>query len=112
MSFIVGPLSGALFAGGIYYGFSNLIQTRTEQHRSDLHTLSQRLIAPPSIHPAPPTAAARIVRNPFGSLVKHSWNDRLTGLYSSVRRESSRAGAWGRSVLYGGDASEKPDLRE
>ncbi|KAH9834751.1 uncharacterized protein C8Q71DRAFT_766217 [Rhodofomes roseus] len=36
MSFLVGPISGALAAGGVYYGFSTMIQTRTEQHRTDV----------------------------------------------------------------------------
>ncbi|KAF8957528.1 hypothetical protein BDZ97DRAFT_104269 [Flammula alnicola] len=48
MSFLVGPVSGALVAGGVYYGFSNLIQTRTEQHIKDLHALSVRLVETPN----------------------------------------------------------------
>ncbi|KAI0058482.1 hypothetical protein BV25DRAFT_1830147 [Artomyces pyxidatus] len=107
MSFLLGPLSGALVAGGVYYGFSNLIQTRTEQHREDLHTLSQRLITPPSTHPAPPPASARIVRAPFSTFVKQSWNEKISGLYEGVRREGSRASSWGRRVLYGGEATER-----
>ncbi|KAI0310961.1 hypothetical protein OF83DRAFT_814403 [Amylostereum chailletii] len=108
MSFVIGPLSGALVAGGVYFGFSNLIQTRTEQHRADLHTLSQRLITPPSTHPVPPPASARIVRDPFSSMVKHQWNEKLSSFYIGARREGERAGEWCRRVLYGGEASKNP----
>ncbi|KAH8997953.1 hypothetical protein EDB92DRAFT_1837107 [Lactarius akahatsu] len=88
MSFLIGPVSGALVAGGIYYGFSNLIE-------SNLHALSQKLVTPPSEHDAPPTAAARIVKKPLTALVKQGWNEKVRG---------DRASSWGREVLYGGDA--------
>ncbi|KAN0107731.1 hypothetical protein V8E52_009820 [Russula decolorans] len=105
MSFIIGPLSGALVAGGIYYGFSNLIESRTNRHREDLHTLSRRLITPPAEYDPPPPAAARIVMKPFAELIKQSWNDKVGGLYALTRKEGERASSWGRRVLYGGDAS-------
>ncbi|KAI0267492.1 hypothetical protein BC834DRAFT_871540 [Gloeopeniophorella convolvens] len=104
MSFLIGPVSGALVAGGVYYGFSNLIESRTEQHRKDLHVLARRLITPPAEQDPPPSAADRITHSPFTSIVKQSWNDRLGELYGFTRREGERAGAWGRKVLYGGDA--------
>ncbi|KAI9513390.1 hypothetical protein F5148DRAFT_1155476 [Russula earlei] len=105
MSFIVGPLSGALVAGGVYYGFSHLIESRTNRHREDLRALSQRLIAPPSEYDPPPPAAARIVMKPFTELVKQSWNDKVGRLYSLTRKEGERASALGRRIFYGGDAS-------
>jgi len=105
MSFIISSLSGALVAGGIYYGFSNLIELRTNRHREDLHALSRRLITPPAEHNPPPAAAARIVMKPFTELVKQSWNDKVGRLYALTRKEGERASSLERRVLYGGDAS-------
>ncbi|KAF8480073.1 hypothetical protein DFH94DRAFT_459432 [Russula ochroleuca] len=105
MSFVIGPLSGALVAGGIYYGFSNLVESRTNRHREDLHTLSKRLITPPAEYDPPPPAAARIVMKPFMEVIKQSWNDKVGGIYALTRKEGERASSWGRRVLYGGDAS-------
>ncbi|KAH9993303.1 hypothetical protein BJV74DRAFT_770993 [Russula compacta] len=105
MSFIIGPLSGALVAGGIYYGFSNLIDSRTDRHRQDLHALSRRLITPPAEYDPPTPAAARIVMKPFTELIKQSWNDKIGGFYALTRKEGERASSWGRRVLYGGDSS-------
>ncbi|EIM87364.1 uncharacterized protein STEHIDRAFT_56384 [Stereum hirsutum FP-91666 SS1] len=106
MSFVLGPLSGALVAGGFYYGFSNLIQTRTEKHRRDMHTLSIQLITPPSAHPAPASAAARIVHEPFSSILKTQWNERLAGLYRTVGDSEGRLVQWGKKVLYGERTSD------
>ncbi|KAJ3967934.1 hypothetical protein EV361DRAFT_928351 [Lentinula raphanica] len=80
MSFLLGPVSGALVAGGIYYGFSNLIQTRTKQLSTDLHIQSTLLLHSPtpawiSTYPSP--AASRIERKPFLSLVQAGWNEQL-----------------------------------
>ncbi|ETW77448.1 hypothetical protein HETIRDRAFT_326986 [Heterobasidion irregulare TC 32-1] len=107
MSFVLGPISGALVAGGIYYSFSSLINARTEQHRRDLHTLSRRLLEPPSSHPAPPPASARIVQQPFLSLIKNQWNEKLTSLYRSTGDFEDRAMEWGKRVLYGGPSSSE-----
>lgn len=70
-----------------------------------LHVLSQRLITPPSEYDPPPPAAARVVRKPFTALIKQSWNEKVGDLYVCTRRGGKWAGSWGRSVLYGGDAS-------
>ncbi|KAF9810973.1 hypothetical protein IEO21_06730 [Rhodonia placenta] len=104
MSFLVGPVSGALAAGGVYYGFSTLIQTRTEQHRSDLHKLSQRLLDAPSNIPAPASAAQRIVRHPFASLLKNQWNTQLETLFQGADGWGRRVSDWTRDKLYGGGA--------
>ncbi|GLB39736.1 putative component of the MICOS complex, a large protein complex of the mitochondrial inner membrane that plays crucial roles in the maintenance of crista junctions, inner membrane architecture, and formation of contact sites to the outer membrane [Lyophyllum shimeji] len=81
MSFLIGPVSGALVAGGIYYGFSNLIHTRTDQLSKDLQTLSARLIEHPTLVQAPPPAAARITHHPFSSLLKDKWNQEIAKLF-------------------------------
>ncbi|KAH9171803.1 hypothetical protein EDB89DRAFT_1968725 [Lactarius sanguifluus] len=104
MSFLIGPVSGALVASGIYYGFSNLIESRTIQHRDNLHALSQKLVTPPSEHDTPPTAAARVVKKPLTALVKQGWNEKVSELYALTGRGGDRASSWGREVLYGGDA--------
>jgi altered-inheritance-of-mitochondria protein 5 len=35
MSFLLGTTAGALVAGGVYYGFSNLVHGRTVQHQAE-----------------------------------------------------------------------------
>ncbi|KAJ4483595.1 hypothetical protein J3R30DRAFT_1806081 [Lentinula aciculospora] len=80
MSFLLGPVSGALVAGGIYYGFSNLIQARTKQLSTDLHIQSTLLLHSPtpawiSTYPSP--AASRIEQRPFLSQLQASWNEQL-----------------------------------
>ncbi|KAH8080719.1 hypothetical protein BXZ70DRAFT_638299 [Cristinia sonorae] len=105
MSFLVGPLSGALVAGGVYYGFSNMIHSRTERHRVDLHRLSNELITStplPSTAPAP--ASSRIVYQPFTSMLKHRWNAQVESLVKGARSWDENLGEWGRRWLYGGDA--------
>lgn len=111
MSFLIGPVSGALVAGGIYYGFSNLMESRTNQHRDNLHVLSQKLITPPSEHDPPPTAAARIVKKPLTTLIKQRWNEKVNELYGLTGRGGERASSWGREMLYGGDASADGENR-
>ncbi|KAG7445027.1 uncharacterized protein BT62DRAFT_933442 [Guyanagaster necrorhizus] len=101
MSFLVGPVSGALVAGGVYYGFSNLIQSRTEQHRKDLHQLCVRLVETPSIVIAPPSAASRIAARPFSSFVHEKWNGEVDAAYHWVRTADKRVQEWGRKLLYG-----------
>ncbi|KAF8816304.1 hypothetical protein BYT27DRAFT_7184146 [Phlegmacium glaucopus] len=101
MSILLGPISGALIAGGVYYGFSNLIQTRTEQHRKDLHALSVRLVDTPTLVQAPPPAAARIKPHPFTSHLKSQWNNEVAALVSGVQNFDKTALNWGRSLLYG-----------
>ncbi|TFY59540.1 hypothetical protein EVG20_g7755 [Dentipellis fragilis] len=111
MSFLVGPVSGALVAGGIYYGFSNLIQSRTEQHRQDLHHLAQHFSEPIPPHPAPASAAARVVHRPFTTLLKHQWNEKIAVFFDSTRASEERVADWGRRTLYGGPPSSEPSKR-
>jgi altered-inheritance-of-mitochondria protein 5 len=105
MSALVGPLSGALVAGSFYYGFSNLIQSRTEQHRRDLRILSVRMNEAPTHISAPPSAASRIT--PTSSLLQTSWNEQLTNVYRTLSHLDDRVVEWGRRVLYQGDAGEQ-----
>ncbi|KAF8152986.1 hypothetical protein B0H34DRAFT_87192 [Crassisporium funariophilum] len=101
MSILLGPISGALVAGGVYYGFSNLMRTRTEQHRKDLHTLSVRLVETPALIQAPPSAAARIKPHPFTSQLKSQWNHEIAVLFAGFGNIDRSALAWGRSLVYG-----------
>ncbi|KAK0202542.1 hypothetical protein DFS33DRAFT_1341027 [Desarmillaria ectypa] len=101
MSFLLGPVSGALVAGGVYYGFSNLIQSRTEQHHKDLHQLSVRLVETPNVVIAPPSAASRIAHRPFASLIHETWNGEVDAVYHWVRTSDKRLQEWGRKLLYG-----------
>ncbi|KIJ16425.1 hypothetical protein PAXINDRAFT_113541 [Paxillus involutus ATCC 200175] len=101
MSFLAGSLAGALVTGGVYYGFSNLIQTRTAQHRSDLHVLSQRLIGASTIVPSPPPASTRITHRPFTSMLQSQWNEQVAGAFATVGRWERRASEWGRKLVYG-----------
>ncbi|KZT04924.1 uncharacterized protein LAESUDRAFT_682052 [Laetiporus sulphureus 93-53] len=105
MSSLLGPISGALVAGGIYYGFSAMIQTRTEQHRADLHRLSQRLLDAPTSIPAPPAAVQRITHHPLASMLKSQWNAQIETVFRTARGWDRRAIDWTRRVLYGGDAA-------
>ncbi|XP_006455170.1 hypothetical protein AGABI2DRAFT_194822 [Agaricus bisporus var. bisporus H97] len=101
----VGPVAGALVAGGVYYGFSNLIQTRTDQIRRDLHTLSSRLVDSPTAVIAPPSAAARISRHPWTSYAESQWNQEIAYLFAGVRDWDRKLSQWGRKVLYGEQTS-------
>ncbi|KAL6304677.1 hypothetical protein BKA93DRAFT_732580 [Sparassis latifolia] len=104
MSILVGPAAGALVAGGIYYGFSSMMQSWTERHRSDLHTLSQRLLEAPSQVNAPPAASERITHHPFSSMLKGEWNAQVATLFRNVGEWNRRATEWGRRTLYGGES--------
>ncbi|KAH7883022.1 hypothetical protein F5I97DRAFT_168563 [Phlebopus sp. FC_14] len=101
MSFVAGSLAGAIVTGGIYYGFSNLIQTRTTRLRSDLHILSERLINASTVVPSPPPASARIAQRPFVSLLQSKWNEELAGVFAAVGKWERTASDWGRKILYG-----------
>ncbi|KAF9556816.1 hypothetical protein CPC08DRAFT_710903 [Agrocybe pediades] len=101
MSALIGPLSGALVAGGIYYGFSNLIQTRTEQHIRDLHALSTRLVDSPNVVLAPPSAAMRVKPHPFTNELKYRWNREIAALFLGFQNLDRSVVRWGRSLLYG-----------
>ncbi|KAJ7181503.1 hypothetical protein C8R43DRAFT_969386 [Mycena crocata] len=101
MSFLLGPVSGALVAGGLYYGYSNMIQTRTEMHKRDLHTLSVRLVETPALIMAPPSAATRITPRPFTTIVKSKWNEEVATLFTGLRDWDIRAQEWGKRLLYG-----------
>ncbi|KAM6501211.1 hypothetical protein JOM56_004225 [Amanita muscaria] len=101
MSFLVGPASGALVAGGVYYGFSNLIHTTTQQHRKDLHELSARISgASTALLQAPPPAATRIGRRPFISYVESRWNQEIETLFRGFYSWDTRLQEWGRDLLY------------
>ncbi|KAF9484067.1 hypothetical protein BDN70DRAFT_872966 [Pholiota conissans] len=106
MSFLIGPISGALVAGGVYYGFSNLMQTRTNQHIKDLHALSVRLVETPTLVQAPPPAATRIKPHPFTSEIKSQWNDEIAAVFKRIQSLDRTAVEWGRSLLYGPPTTE------
>ncbi|KIM60505.1 hypothetical protein SCLCIDRAFT_1216785 [Scleroderma citrinum Foug A] len=101
MSFVAGSVAGALISGGVYYGFSNLIQTRTTEHRSDLHNLSERLVTASSVVPSPSPASTRIAHRPFLALIQSRWNEELASAFSAVTRWERHASEWGRKMLYG-----------
>ncbi|PPQ68097.1 hypothetical protein CVT25_014260 [Psilocybe cyanescens] len=105
MSVLLGPLSGALVAGGVYYGFSNLMQTRTQQHIKDLHALSVRLVETPNVVLAPPSAAARIKPHNFTTELKSQWNHEIACLFKGFQNLDRSAVAWGKSLLYGPSVS-------
>ncbi|KAF9030308.1 hypothetical protein BDZ89DRAFT_949842 [Hymenopellis radicata] len=107
MSVLVGPIAGGLVAGGVYYGFSNLIQSRTEQHRKDLHLLSVRLVDAPTVVPAPPCAASRIAHQPFASLMHEKWNEQVDAAYNWVRTSDRRLEDWGHRLLHGDQRDSK-----
>ncbi|KAI0634571.1 hypothetical protein C8Q77DRAFT_1055426 [Trametes polyzona] len=108
MSFLVGTASGALVAGGVYYGLSSMISTRTQQHRVDLHHLSERLVNASSDIPAPTPAAARIPHRPFVSMLQNGWNNQIEALFRSTRDLDQQVMDWARKTLYGGDV-KRPD---
>ncbi|PPQ77866.1 hypothetical protein CVT26_005446 [Gymnopilus dilepis] len=101
MSFLLGPISGALVAGGVYYGFSNLIRTRTQQHINDLHLLSTQLTTTPPPISAPDPAMSRIQPRPFSTELKSRWNDQIAAVFSTVYSLDRTAVEWGRSLIYG-----------
>ncbi|KAF8902534.1 hypothetical protein CPB84DRAFT_1645003, partial [Gymnopilus junonius] len=101
MSFLLGPLSGALVAGGVYYGFSNLIRTRTQQHITDLHNLSVRLVETPTLVPAPDPAATRVKPHAFSAELKSRWNEQIAALFTNVHSLDRTAVEWGKSLVYG-----------
>ncbi|KAF9531067.1 hypothetical protein CPB83DRAFT_761943 [Crepidotus variabilis] len=111
MSF-VGPLSGALVAGGVYYGFSNLIHTRTEQHRKDLHLLSVRLVETPNLVQAPPSAATRVQPHPLSTEVKAQWNREVENLFRGFQNLDKSVVDWGRSLLYGTSSQEMVEPKQ
>ncbi|KAJ7675560.1 hypothetical protein B0H17DRAFT_1207595 [Mycena rosella] len=104
MSFLLGPVSGALVAGGLYYGYSNMIQTRTEGHRRDLHVLSVRLVETPALIMAPPSAATRITPRPFSALIEARWNQEIAFLYAGLGEWETRVQEWGKRLLRSPDA--------
>ncbi|KIJ64681.1 hypothetical protein HYDPIDRAFT_89906 [Hydnomerulius pinastri MD-312] len=105
MSFVAGSLAGALVTGGVYYGFSNLMQTRTAQHRGDLHVLSERFINATTTIPSPPPASTRITERPFAAMLQSRWNEEVAGVFAAVGKWERQASDWGRKLLYGEHAS-------
>jgi len=103
MSVLVGTLSGVLVAGGVYYGFSNMMHTRTELHRRDLNALSSKMSVPlPATMDAPPPAAERIAHSPMKALLKSRWNEQVEGLVKSAGSLEQNMSEWSRKWLYGG----------
>jgi len=100
MSFLVGPIAGGLVAGGVYYGFSNLIHTKTAQHRKDMHALSERLTGASTIVPSPPPASARIAHRTFPSLLQDKWNQQTAIIFGKVRSLDDKVLELGRKILY------------
>ncbi|KAJ6545447.1 hypothetical protein B0H19DRAFT_1033892 [Mycena capillaripes] len=109
MSFLLGPVSGALVASGLYYGYSNMIQTRTETHKRDLHTLSVRLVETPALIMAPPSAATRVTPRPFISLLQSRWNQEVSSLFAGLGNLETRAQEWGKRLLYGSETRPTSD---
>ncbi|KAH9903214.1 hypothetical protein C8Q73DRAFT_634741 [Cubamyces lactineus] len=110
MSFLVGSVSGALVAGGVYYGFSSMISSRAQQHSADLHRLSERLVHASSDIPAPLPASARIPQRPFVSMLQNSWNSQVEALFRRTRDLDQQVVDWARKTLYGGEAGRsKPE---
>ncbi|KAF8128640.1 hypothetical protein EV363DRAFT_1170118 [Boletus edulis] len=101
MSFLVGSLAGAVATGGVYYGFSNLMQTRTAQHRHDLHHLATRLVDATATLPGPLPASKRIVEHPLKTMVQAQWNEHVASIYSTVGQWERDGSEWARKVLYG-----------
>ncbi|KAJ6471407.1 hypothetical protein C8R45DRAFT_1014188 [Mycena sanguinolenta] len=101
MSFLLGPVSGALVAGGFYYGYSSMMQTRTQSHIRDLQFLSVRLVETPALITAPHPAAARITPRPFSTLLQSRWNQEMASMYAGLREWDTRAMEWGKRLLYG-----------
>ncbi|KAF9781248.1 hypothetical protein BJ322DRAFT_1079981 [Thelephora terrestris] len=106
MSFLVGTISGALVAGGVYYGFSNTIETRTKQLRRGIHAVSHRFELD-SAQAMVPTASDRITHRPFSTLLQGRWNQQVDSLFKTVAGWDRHAAAWVRRALYGGDAASK-----
>ncbi|KAG1737590.1 uncharacterized protein EDB91DRAFT_1249705 [Suillus paluster] len=92
MSFAAGSLAGALVMGGIYHGFSNLMQTSTV---ADIHTLSERLVSASTTIPSPPPASTRITYHPLTSLIQSKWNNEVAGLFG-MSANGSVQWSWGR----------------
>ncbi|KAJ7613658.1 hypothetical protein DFH06DRAFT_939902, partial [Mycena polygramma] len=101
MSFLLGPVFGALVASGLYYGYSNMIQTRANPTLDSLHTLSVRLTETPALIMAPPSAATRVTPRPFSSLVQSRWNQEVASLFAGMRDWDIRAQEWGKRLVYG-----------
>ncbi|KAI6026040.1 hypothetical protein EDC04DRAFT_228057 [Pisolithus marmoratus] len=100
MSFLAGSVAGALVSGGVYYGFSSLMQSKTAHLRADLHLLSERLVTASTIVPPPP-ASTRIVHRPFLTLVQSRWNQEVASIFATLTRWEQHASEWGRKRLYG-----------
>ncbi|KAI0088363.1 hypothetical protein BDY19DRAFT_950527 [Irpex rosettiformis] len=109
MSFLLGPVSGALVAGGVYYGFSTMIQDRTLKHRVDLHKLSIRLTDASTIPVGPLPASERIQHRPFVSMMKNQWNIQVETLFRSIGDLNRKAGDWTKRTLYREYSATKKD---
>ncbi|KAJ7227585.1 hypothetical protein B0H12DRAFT_1148815 [Mycena haematopus] len=77
-----------------------MMQTRTEAHIRDLHTLSVRLVETPALITAPPSAPTRITPRPFSTLLQSRWNQEVASMYAGLRRWDIHATEWGKRLLY------------
>ncbi|KAI0340277.1 hypothetical protein BDW22DRAFT_1334357 [Trametopsis cervina] len=107
MSFLLGPVSGALVAGGVYFGFKTMIQERTERHRADLHVLSTRLADASAAAPTTLPAALRIEHRPLLSAVKSQWNTQVETVFRGIGDLNKKAVNWSKQTLYGGYVESK-----
>jgi len=82
MSFLIGPITGGVVAGAVYYSFSQSFETRTRTLQKRLHDLSVELEDPTV--PAPPPASQRIIYSPFRELLKERWNEELAHAVRAV----------------------------
>ncbi|KAH8829238.1 hypothetical protein DL96DRAFT_1597253 [Flagelloscypha sp. PMI_526] len=109
-------LSGALVAGGLYYGFSHLIESRTRQHRGDLGALSARFnsmdIVSTNPDSTPVPAATRIPPTTFRSTLHERWNNTIFSLFNRTRDLDKDAGDFGRRLVYGEGSSSQPNSSE
>ncbi|KAI6165307.1 hypothetical protein EDD17DRAFT_1472982 [Pisolithus thermaeus] len=98
MSFLAGSIAGAVVSGGVYYGFSSLMQSRCVV--VILHLLSERLVTASTVL-SPPPASTRVVHRPFLTLVQSRWNQEVASVFATVAKWEQHASEWGRKLLYG-----------
>jgi len=94
----VGVVSGAVVAGGLYYAFSNSIQSQTLKSRAQLQSLSQQLQSP--LPPTPQTVSNRQhVNQTFKGLLKQRWNEGLTTMFIRIHEWDRKVEDWGKSLI-------------
>ncbi|KAG8923795.1 hypothetical protein FRC02_010913 [Tulasnella sp. 418] len=83
MSFFIGPITGGLVAGAVYYSFSYSIETRTKDLQARFQNLNHQLNQP-AVHGDPP-AVNRVVYSPFREMLKRRWNEEVAAGFSAVQ---------------------------